>query len=285
MEKKYVLVLDHDGIFHPNELIEEYIKRINYLGTLEYAYSLMKAYDNNEITQEEKDEKTEEHRYIRNMILEETGNYKKIPYKKIYTLENANMEAIITLFFIYDLHIFNEIVFNSHRNCERDLKAKTSFDKQHLSIVDELYFPLFHSEKYDPTLVNLYNNNKRIRTDKADFLMKQRHIHDLRGYYGVDDSAKICKEYERCNGKSFYKSNDISVREVLLKAARECFCDRLELAKQEGKDVGGLLEAFDNVVEIFNENLDDYMHIYSREKNHDKCGGRKLYTKIKKQKH
>ena len=236
MNNRFILVLDHDGIIHPNELLEEYIKEIDFRATKEYHDELIRLMEERELTKEKFDLMMMEHYYVKDQVLEEVlENFKgRIPYEMIYTIENAYHDVVKTIKFVHDCHAFDEIFLNSHRNCLFEKTSKDNFHGEYLPFI-RTFYPPFHVKPFDPTLENLWDNNDRERTDKGIYLMKQLGITNLKGFYAVDDSLSICKEYERCGAKAFYKKPTDSSIDVIIRAAGAAFDDRRALESREGR--------------------------------------------------
>ena len=239
LKNKFVLVLDHDGIIHPNELIEEYIKKIDYRASDEYKSILSKMMDERELTDERFNYLIREHYFIKDQVLEEVKEEfrGKIPYDVIYTIKNAYEGVLDTIRFVYVSRVFDAFILNSHRNCQFEIDGKDSFHKKYLPFL-QTFYPPFHQEKYDPTLPNLLDNNDRVRTNKGLYLMNQLGVTNLKGFYAVDDSAGICKEYKECGAKSFYKAPNMDSKDIIMQAASAAYNDRRELRNDEDKGRG-----------------------------------------------
>ncbi len=239
LKDKFILVLDHDGIIHPNELLEEYIKKIDYRASAEYRQALSKMMDERELTDEKFNLLMREHYFIKDQVLEEVKEeFKgKIPYDLIYTINNAYKGVLDTIRFVYVSRVFDAIILNSHRNCQFEIEGKDSFHKNYLAFL-QTFYPAFHQEKYDSSLPNLMDNNDRVRTNKGIYLMNQLGITNLKGFYAVDDSAGICKEYKECGAKAFYKSPNESSNDVIMRAAGEAFNDRRNLRNSDDRGRG-----------------------------------------------
>lgn len=239
LNNKFILVLDHDGIIHPNELIEEYIKKIDYRASDEYRHALLTMMEERELTVEKFDLLMMEHYFIKDQVLEEVKEeFKgKIPYDLIYTINNAYEGVLETIRFVYMSRVFDAMILNSHRNCQLEIDGKDSFHKNYLPFL-QTFYPAFHQEKYDSTLPNLWDNNDRVRTNKGIYLMNQLGITNLKGFYTVDDSSFICKEYKECGAKTFYKSPTVSSKDVIMQAASAAFNDRRNLVSDDDKGRG-----------------------------------------------
>ena len=233
VNNKLVLVLDHDGIFHANELLENYIKRIDYRGSAEYRDYLFQLMEERELTKEKFDLLIMDHYMIKDQILEEVfSQYKgRIPYNEIYTIENAFDDVVNTVKLINNCNVYDEIILNSHVNSPFEILYKRRFHQEYLPFM-KTYFPQFHMDPYNYDTPHLWVNNDRIRTNKALYLMEKRGLSNLIGYYAVDDSSSICREYEHEHAKAFYKSPEESSKEVLYRALNCALTDRREMEER-----------------------------------------------------
>ena len=239
LKNKFILVLDHDGIIHPNELIEEYVKKIDYRASDEYRLALSKMMDEREPNEEELSLLIREHYFMKDQVLEEVKEeFKgKIPYDLIYTFENAYEGVLDTIRFVYVSRVFDAIILNSHQNCQFEIDGKERFHKYYLPFL-QTFYPPFHKDKFDPSLPNLLDNNDRVRTHKGIYLMEQLGVTNLKGFYAVDDGYHICKEYNECGAKSFYKAPGLTSSAVIMQAASAAYNDRRKLINDEEDDKG-----------------------------------------------
>lgn len=215
--KEDILCLDCDGvIFDDLELINQELSKIDYLASDEYKTTIQSLIEERAGNYSENLELLEKHNLLKDQILEEVFSQyqKKIPYSKIFVLENTFPGVVETIKKIWLMGRFKKIYVVTHCNSHEEIKCKKNFFRDYLPFVE--FVPIkFHATRYFYDDLRDRNNMDRERSNKIKIFNLLFDGLEMDKIYFIDDSKSICDEVNKEGAHALYRSSKTTSVELL----------------------------------------------------------------------
>ena len=230
-DKKCCGIYDCDGVIIPGEeLIDRYVWKICKEASNAYCDELFNR--QNELIQnqqrleqerdvfgpemieitrelEEINKKIKRHFILKDIVLEEVEEkYKnKIDYKEIYQRENI-YQGVLELFWqIYDSHVYDQIIVNTHVNAESEIIWKREMFKKDFPPLK--FVPVkYHLVPYKDPFGGLVNKNRK-PSDKIGRLINMSPYIDVDVSTFIDNTSSIIKRGKEIGLNCYYVKKNL----------------------------------------------------------------------------